>query len=1044
MKKLLITLAGIFVGLIALLVIAVVLAPRLVDWNDYKPQIVAAVKKQTGRDLVIGGDIQLNIVPRVAFAFHDVKLSNGEGFRDAHMVTVESVRGSFALFPLILRKVRLDELIVTRPIVNLEVDRSGHANWILGAPSPAKPAPAKGSREAEGLPFSDLTLGDVRIIDGGVTYRDARTGQQVLAKAINVKAALANLDSANVKAALANLDSALSVNGDLTINEQPVTLKLALNSPRGLNVGRRATLNSALQSRNIQAAFDGGVRQKPIAALDGVFDLSIPSVAALANWLQRPLAKGQPDPGGVKARAVFEGEGPRMVLKEATIEAAAARARATGMLDVSGKTRRVKFDLQAGMIDLDRYLPPPTKTPIVKARPRSKGQVAPRDFLAALPDRAFDLSPLRQTTGEISIKVDGIKATGYAVGPIKFDAKIGDGRLAANLNELRLYGGNVTGSLKLEGAQAVLGLDTVLDIEKVNVGTLARVAQGADAKVAGILSGSLRASAKGKSPRALVEELIARANLKLGGINVKDAPGTLSKLDLTIDVPGMKQGPTLRGDTVYNAESVALSLNLAPLPRVLSGKPFATKLSVDSRRLQLRYDGALQFEPVAGLDGRLSLDVPSVAKLLAWGGTPLPKGQPDPGPLKAVAVLATDGAKAELKEASIEGKALKVKAAGKIDASKPVKRFDATVDLIEADLNAYLPERKQQKQKGGKPSPATTTPGGWSDAPIDLSILRRAEGKATIKIGRVHYGDIRVEAGTASANLAKSALKTAVDKVKLSNGTADMTATIDASKATPVIDYQATLSGVEARRILQTFADTDRLSGKLDFQTAGRTAGSSQKQMIAALNGQGRFMFKDGAIHGINIPAALRKAKTLGFSESRTEKTDFAELSGSFTIKNGVLENPDLKLLAPLARVTGAGRVPMPPRTIDYRAEAKLVATLKGQGGKDALAGLPIPVSIKGSWDKPSIRVDWNGVLTAVAKDPQRLANLPGEFRNLGKDLGVKLPILDKARTADEILKLVPGVLGAKKPQQPPSETKEPAEKQKPNPLKTLRNLLGK
>lgn len=1023
MKKL----AIILLGLILLLVIAVFLVPNLVNWDSYKPEIAAAVKKQTGRDLVIGGSIDVTVAPRVRFAIHDVKLSNDEGFGDPQMFTLESVRGAFDLLPLILRKVRIEELIVTKPVLNLEVDQRGRANWVFGAPAPAQVPPEKGARGNEGLPFSDLTLGDVRLADGRVSYRDRRTGQKIVAKEINVKTALASLHSA------------LSVAGDLTVNDEPVNLKLTLNSPGGLEDGKRATLSSTLHSKHVQAVYDGGLRQKPIPALDGTFDLSIPSVAALANWLQRPLAKGQPDPGGIKAHAVFEGEGPRMALKEAKIEGAGVRARASGSLDASGKVTRVKFDMQAGVIDLDRYLPPPAKTPIVKQKARRTGRVARRDLLAAIPDRAFDLTPLKQTAGEIAIKIDGVKALGYAVGRIGFDAKLEDGRFAAKLGELRLYGGNMTGALKLDAVGSALAMESAFDVEKVNVGAIARVAQGAEAKVAGVVSGNLRAKAQGKSPRELVEALAARAVLNLGGVAMKDAPGTLSKLDLTIDVPGLKQSPTIKGDAVYNREAVAVSLALAPLQKVLSGKPFATKLSVESRRLLLRYDGALQTEPVPGLDGRLSLDVPSVGKLLAWVGTPLPRGQPDPGPLKAVAVLTADGPKAELRDATIDGKALKIKAVAKVDASKPIKKFDATIDLIEADLNAYLPARQEQNKK--KPASATP-PEGWSDAPIDLSGLRQAEGKATVKIGSVRYGDVRIEAGTATATLAKAMLKAAADKVRLAGGTIDLGATIDASKVAPAIGYQVAVSGVQARPVLQTFAGTDRLSGRLDFQTTGRTTGASQKRMVERLNGEGRFLFKDGAIHGINIPAALRKAKTLGFGERREEKTDFAELSGSFTIKDGVLENRDLKMLAPLVRATGAGSVPMPPRRIDYKAEAKLVATLKGQGGKDALAGLPIPISVKGSWNNPSIQVDWKAVLAAVAKDPQRLANMPGELRNLGKSLGVKLPLPDKG-AAGEILKAIPGLPGAKK-QREPSGSQPPPEKSGQDVLKTLRNLLGK
>ena len=1027
MKKFIIVLLS-FVGLIVLLAVAVVAAPNFIDWNGYKPEIAAAVKEQTGRDVTIGGDIHFKLVPRVAFAISDVKLSNGEGFGDMPMLTLESMRGTVALFPLILRRVRVEELVVTKPVLNLEVDRTGRANWVLGAEAPASAKPERRSAGGTGLPFSDLTLGDVRLADGQVTYRDARTGQQVVARAINAKAALANLDSP------------LSVAGDMTLNGEPVALKLGLNSLGGLEDGRRATLNSALQSRHIQVTYDGGLRQKPIAALDGTFDLSIPSVGSLANWLQRPLAKGQPDPGPLKIHAVFEGEGARMVLKEARIEGAAAQARASGLFDGSGKVRRVKFDLQAGVIDLDRYLPPPAKTPAAKRKPEPRRQAGARDVLAAIPDDPFDLAPLKQTAGEIAIRIDGVRAMGYTLGRIGFDAKFGDGRLAADLKEFRLYGGNMTGAVKLDASGAALGADTAFDIEKVDVGALARAAQGAEARVAGILSGKLRAKAQGKSPRKLVEGLVTRVELGLGGVDVKDAPGAVSKLDLTVDVPGMQQGAAVKADVVYNKQPVSLALNLAPLPRVLSGKPFATKLSVNANALRFSYDGNLQTEPVPGMDGRLSLDVTSVEKLLAWLGSPLPKGQPDPGPVKVAAVLAADGAKAELKEATIDGKALKVKAVARVDASKPVKQFDATIDLVDADLNAYLPADREPKKK----QPAAASPAGWSDTPVNLSALHQAEGKATVRIGRVRYGDVRIEAGTATATLTKATLQAVASKVGLAGGTLDLNATVAATKGAPSIEYQLKLSGVQARPVLQTFAGTDRLSGQLDFRTAGQTTGASQKRMVEKLNGEGRFVFKDGAIHGINIPGALRKAKTLGLGEARGEKTDFAELSGSYTIKDGILENRDLKMLAPLVRVTGAGRAPMPPRTVDYRAEAKLVATLEGQGGKDALAGLPIPITVKGSWDKPAIGVDWKSVLTSAASDPQRLANMPGELRNLGKGLGIPLPSPDKGAAGD-ILKSIPGLPGVKQQAPPPtSPDQAPAKKEAPDPLKTFRDLLGK
>ena len=72
MKKIVLVL----VGLAALIFLGVLLAPRLIDWNRYKPEISQAVYDATGRELTIGGDIELSILPNLAFTLSDVTLAN--------------------------------------------------------------------------------------------------------------------------------------------------------------------------------------------------------------------------------------------------------------------------------------------------------------------------------------------------------------------------------------------------------------------------------------------------------------------------------------------------------------------------------------------------------------------------------------------------------------------------------------------------------------------------------------------------------------------------------------------------------------------------------------------------------------------------------------------------------------------------------------------------------------------------------------------------------------------------------------------------------
>ena len=147
----------------------------------------------------------------------------------------------------------------------------------------------------------------------------------------------------------------------------------------------------------------------------------------------------------------------------------------------------------------------------------------------------------------------------------------------------------------------------------------------------------------------------------------------------------------------------------------------------------------------------------------------------------------------------------------------------------------------------------------------------------------------------------------------------------------------------------------------------------------------------------MNIAETLRNAQNLNFGGDGggAQKTDFSELSGSFVITDGVVDNRDFKMLAPLVRLSGAGQVPMPPQTVDYGVEAKLVASLEGQGGDDALAGLPIPIRIQGTWSDPSYDIDWQSVFQAAALDPARLATMPDSLKDAAKGFGVDLPLPD-------------------------------------------------
>ena len=202
------------------------------------------------------------------------------------------------------------------------------------------------------------------------------------------------------------------------------------------------------------------------------------------------------------------------------------------------------------------------------------------------------------------------------------------------------------------------------------------------------------------------------------------------------------------------------------------------------------------------------------------------------------------------------------------------------------------------------------------------------------------------------------------------NGTARIQ--LDARGGTPKIFKSVRVDNVQFEPLLSAAADFDRLSGSGHIEIEVSGSGRSEREIVSSLNGGGRIQVLDGAIEGINLAAIVHNVATafLDDKADETRKTDFAELSGTFRIERGILRNDDLALLAPLIRLTGAGVVDLPSRSLDYRVRPKVTATTEGQGGDAEAAGIGVAVIAEGPWHDLSYRPDLAGIADSLLDSP--------------------------------------------------------------------------
>src|ERR1700744_4968146 len=116
-------------GIVVLLAIGVAVAVTQFDPNQFKPQIEAAVKRATGRELILRGKISLvpSLTPTIEA--QDVAFSNPTGYSRPQMATLQSMQLRLALLPLLSRRIEIASLVLNRPDILLDTNAAGAVNW---------------------------------------------------------------------------------------------------------------------------------------------------------------------------------------------------------------------------------------------------------------------------------------------------------------------------------------------------------------------------------------------------------------------------------------------------------------------------------------------------------------------------------------------------------------------------------------------------------------------------------------------------------------------------------------------------------------------------------------------------------------------------------------------------------------------------------------------------------------------------------------------------------------------------------------------------
>ena len=145
------------------------------DPNQYKPQIVQAVKDKTQRTLKLEGDVKLTFWPSIGASLGKASLSERAG--DREFAAVEEAHVSLKLMPLLSKQAIVDAVRVKGLRAHIVKAKDGKTNV------DDLTAPAPGSAQ----PGFKVDIAGVEIADATIHYTDAAAGAKYALSKLNVK-----------------------------------------------------------------------------------------------------------------------------------------------------------------------------------------------------------------------------------------------------------------------------------------------------------------------------------------------------------------------------------------------------------------------------------------------------------------------------------------------------------------------------------------------------------------------------------------------------------------------------------------------------------------------------------------------------------------------------------------------------------------------------------------------------------------------------------------------------------------------------------------
>jgi AsmA protein len=492
----------------------------------------------------------------------------------------------------------------------------------------------------------------------------------------------------------------------------------------------------------------------------------------------------------------------------------------------------------------------------------------------------------------------------------------------------------------------------------------------------------------GEHTQGVAENPFADGRLGIGRLKIEDgevtyfdaATGkskTLSAVSVTLRMTGSETGAhgvSLDGSATYRSVPLQLAASLGDLDRFIKGKASEAQVQIRSAIANANFAGHLA--AAGAMDGKLSLDAPSLRRLAGWAGHPLPPGNGF-GPLAVSAAVSSKGGVYALSNASIALDKMKLGGTVSLDLRPDTPALAGTLTVDRVDTRPYLAAgNSEDVTKAAPPGP---------DAPLALGGLKGVDANLKLSVGALILPDIEIDKAAVAAQLHKGVLQAQVTSFTAYGGSGKGSLSVDPTGAAPSLRAGIDMTGVRVERFLAETVGVTRIAGSGTVRLDLVSRGQSRAELLRNLSGKGSVTIANGTIAGADLAAVSRLLQStltgqiLAGAVGGNAHTAFGTLSAAFTIQGGVVRVGEMRLVSPALEMTGSGTANLASHQIDFHFNPRARQGIPGL----SLVDIGIPFYVRGSWDDPSFSPDpagiAKGLVGTVGGLGGKAVELPGE-----------------------------------------------------------------